>query len=276
MFEPSIGVRLFRFIYFCFSFVRFRPLLGLVFYKECVHCSSDVGRVSGDSDSGADSVSSLLTRSSAVYPLCSVCISSVSSVLNYCLHCGHVVRGVSGVVSRCELCRSSPIGRGGRLRLYLDYTESSYRYEGSLRSLLLRSKFQYYFHVRHIFGLLVTLQHLDANDIDIICPIPTHITRRLTRFRHPSVALASTLSLYTGIPVRTVLRRDRMTRYQSRLVRSNRRHNVAGAFRVVAPVSGKSVLLVDDILTTGATANECAKVLKSAGASSVKLYTLAC
>ncbi len=270
MYLPSIGVRFVRFLYFCFSFVRLRPLLGLVFYKECVHCSSDVARVSDASES------SLLTSTSWSYPLCSVCISSVSPVLNYCLHCGHVVRGVSGVVSRCDLCRSSPIGRGGRLLVYLDYTESSYHYEGSLRSLLLRSKFQYYFHVGHIFSTLVVLQHLDANDIDIICPIPTHITRRLTRFRHPNVTLASTLSLYTGIPVRTVLRRDRMTRYQSRLVRSNRSRNVAGAFRVVSPVAGKSVLLVDDILTTGATANECAKVLKSQGASSVKLYTLAC
>lgn len=257
-------------------------LLRFAFYKECVHCGEDVVELgdsvaSTDATNDADAIT-LLTRPQPLgsHPLCTPCMSAIDPVLSYCTHCGRIARGISGVVSRCDSCRESPIGKSRRRKLYVDYTESSYYYRGSLRSLLLRSKLQYYFHVGGVFDSLVHLRHMDIGDVDIICHIPTHITRRLTRFRHPNTVVASALSHHTGVPIGNVLRRNRRTKYQTQLVRTTRTSNVEGAFRIEGDVDGQTILLVDDILTTGATANECAKALKAHGAACVKLYTLAC
>lgn len=281
------------------------PLVRLAFYKECVHCGANMdaraahaahdvrathdahdarashdaraARASHDAHASHDA-RALLTppQGEGSNPLCPFCTDAIEPVRNYCTHCGRIARGISGTVSRCDSCRESPIGKSRRRKLYIDYTESSYYYRGSLRSLLLRSKLQYYFYVGDTLANLVELRHMVIDDVDIICHIPTHITRRLTRFRHPNVAISSALSHRTGIPVGNVLRRGRRTKYQTQLVRHTRRSNVEGAFRVVGDVDGLTVLLVDDILTTGSTANECAKVLKAHGASCVKLYTLSC
>ena len=75
----------------------------------------------------------------------------------------------------------------------------------------------------------------------------------------------------------SALARFRATLPQARLSEAGRAENVRGAFRVDAPgrVRGRRVLLVDDVVTTGATANECARVLKQAGATSVDLWSIA-
>lgn len=116
------------------------------------------------------------------------------------------------------------------------------------------------------------------SDYDLIVPVPLHPRKARERGFNQSGVLAHGLSRRTGIKLlRNGLVRTRYTRTQTRLSRKDRQENVKGAFRISerAEINGKSVLLVDDVYTTGATVNECAEVLIGAGALMVDVLTLA-
>src|ERR1044072_2209632 len=98
--------------------------------------------------------------------------------------------------------------------------------------------------------------------------------RRWNRGFNQSELLARAVSRRTGIPVAKALSRPRSTRTQAGLSNHARRQNVTRAFRA-RPVEGKRILLIDDVMTTGATAAACALALKRAGAQRVTLLTVA-
>ncbi len=114
----------------------------------------------------------------------------------------------------------------------------------------------------------------------VVVPVPLHWTRLFARRYNQAALLALAIGRETGLEVTVdALIRRRRTPSQGRLSRSARRRNVAGVF-AVAPVrrpciEGRRVLLVDDVMTTGATVAACAKVLLRAGAQSVDVLTLA-
>ena len=115
---------------------------------------------------------------------------------------------------------------------------------------------------------------------DVILPVPLHWLRLWKRRFNQSALLASNMSALSGTPWRPdVLVRARPTRAQVGLDEAARRKNVRTAFAVrptmLAAVAGRSVLLVDDVRTTGATAEACALALKKAGARQVNLVTFA-
>lgn len=110
--------------------------------------------------------------------------------------------------------------------------------------------------------------------LDLIIPVPLHPLRRLTRGFNQSELLARELAAGREIHFETkMLRRVRYTRRQALIPRDRRAENVANAFRVSGrgepQVRDKGILLVDDVVTTGHTINECARVLKEAGAREV-------
>lgn len=113
---------------------------------------------------------------------------------------------------------------------------------------------------------------------DCIAPVPLHWTRLFRRRYNQSALLANALARLAGRPaVPDLLRRRRRTPSQGGLGRAERIRNVRGAFaaRARAEVADKRILLVDDVLTTGATVEACASVLLKAGASAVDVLTLA-
>ena len=117
-------------------------------------------------------------------------------------------------------------------------------------------------------------------ECDVIVPVPLARWRLLTRRFNQSQILAAEISKLTGKPVAPFsLLRVRTTKNQVGLSRTERRRNVAGAFAVapsqLASVAGKAVLLIDDVITTGATASSAARALKKAGAARVDVLTLA-
>jgi ComF family protein len=115
-------------------------------------------------------------------------------------------------------------------------------------------------------------------DIDVIVPVPLHRSRLLARRYNQSAVLALALGKSTKLPVAVdMLVRTRATPTQGGLDRNARAANVRGSIvaRGGKPLKGKRVVLVDDVLTTGATVGVCVWALKRAGAVSVDILTLA-
>jgi len=170
---------------------------------------------------------------------------------------------------RCRLCRSGARG--------FDMAYCFGAYEDTLRQLI------HLFKYGRIKPLARTLAaHLASalprdQKFDVVVPMPLHWRRRWQRGFNQSELLARLTARRCGIPMVNAVRRTRATAAQAGLSNARRRENVAGAFRVRKPqaVEGQRVLLIDDVMTTGATASACALALKRGGASSVTLLALA-
>ncbi|MBT3359269.1 MAG: ComF family protein [Rhodospirillales bacterium] len=115
---------------------------------------------------------------------------------------------------------------------------------------------------------------------DLLVPVPLHWTRLFARRYNQAALLAHEIGKLSGLSVdATTLVRRRRTPSQGAMGRSARRRNVAGAFSIskrhTAKINGRKVLLIDDVMTTGATVSMCTKALLRAGAVSVDVLTLA-
>lgn len=114
--------------------------------------------------------------------------------------------------------------------------------------------------------------------MDVVIPVPLFPTRLHEREYNQSLLLADRLSRATGVPLSyDNLIRSRDTPPQTELTRAVRLKNLRGAFTLRRPdnIAGKRILLIDDVFTTGATVNECAKTLRRARAADIYVCTLA-
>jgi ComF family protein len=150
-------------------------------------------------------------------------------------------------------------------------------YEGPLRKLIHEFKYSGVSQLAAKLGPMMSGAMPREQRFEAIVPMPLHWRKRLERGFNQSELLAKVLSKRTGIPVVNALRRRKSTTPQAGLTRAQRRTNVAGAFEADERerIDGRHVLLIDDVLTTGATASACAAVLKRAGARRVTVLTLA-
>jgi len=163
---------------------------------------------------------------------------------------------------------------------------SAFDYEGVIRKAIHRLKFG---DTPHNASVLVDLSYpllessiqshcKSGSNYDIIIPVPLHPGRKRQRGYNQSELIASRLSHHMKVPMlRGVLVKKVNTPPQSRLKRGERLKNLIGVFCVKKPdlVSGRKILLVDDIMTTGSTAGQCAKALMDAGARQVDAYMVA-
>jgi ComF family protein len=152
-------------------------------------------------------------------------------------------------------------------------------YDGSLRKLIHLFKYSGMKPLaKRLAGLLCrALPQEGALPFDAVVPMPLHWRRRWKRGFNQSEVLARGVAKHCRVPMIDAVQRVRATAVQAGLTNSNRRKNVAGAFRVArkSRIAGKHILLIDDVMTTGSTAAACASVMKRAGARSVTLLTLA-
>ena len=190
-----------------------------------------------------------------------------------CPRCGSDVGPFTHLADGCPSCRNQ--------KLHFDAVIRLGRYEDKLREACLKIK-----HVegeplaRELAELLASERQaaLEAERADVIVPVPLYWWRRLRRGFNQAEALAARLE--KRLKVRVVTRmawRTRNTLPQAELTRPQRFDNVRGAFAAHSSrrLSGARVLVVDDILTTGATCSELARALKQAGASRVVAVVVA-
>lgn len=186
-----------------------------------------------------------------------------------CLGCGVPYAYDTG--SRCSACLARPRAFN-RARAACLYDEAS-------RDLILQFKHADRTELAPLFLRWLSRAGADIlAEADAVAPVPLHRTRLFKRRYNQAAEIARPLARQQGLTyLPDALVRRRQTGTQAGKSGSGRRRNVAGAFEVRAParVAGKAIVLIDDVLTTGATAEACAKALLAAGAVSVDLLVLA-
>ena len=146
-------------------------------------------------------------------------------------------------------------------------------YEGALRDILHALKYDYRRSLAKPVAALMARRGAEVvQGADLAVPVPLHFSRQYTRGFNQAAELAA----HVGLPVVQALRRTRATTTQTDLPEGLRHANVKGAFALRRPIaSGAVVVLVDDVSTTGATVDACARVLLDAGAREVRALTAA-
>lgn len=152
------------------------------------------------------------------------------------------------------------------------------QYKGAAIDLIHRFKFLNQFASGRVLTQMLTDRVAPLAKPDVLLPVPTYWLKRLTRGGNPTEIIAHQLADSMGLPVRyDVLARVGAGTAQKRLNRSQRVAMLEGLYEVAKPeyVAGKHVVLVDDVVTTGATVNNLATQLKQAGAAVVDVWALA-
>ena len=206
-------------------------------------------------------------------PICQECLRLPSPLAaeHFCVSCRTPFANAFPLdfTGRCALCRGGFRG--------FDSVYCFGAYDGVLRDLIHLLK---YGRIRTLAGPLaeyLVSAYPREQRFDAIVPMPLHWRRYWQRGFNQSALLARELGRRCGIPVVGAVRRRRATPPQAGLTSARRRINVSGAFAAAKrrPVKDLRILLVDDVMTTGATASSCAGALKRAGASYVAVLALA-
>ena len=224
-------------------------LINVVFPPVCMKCGEICGSAGG---------------------VCAECFSKLLFVTEpFCHRCGRPVDKIAKEWGFCPFCKAMK-------EVYFDEARSALIYDENSSPLILALK---YADRTENAPLLAKWINLTSKGItaDVVVPVPLFRNRLLQRRYNQAALLAKEVAEMKGLRYEPLLKRNRNTGNQGNLSANERRRNVKGAFSVVkgCDVRGKTVMVVDDVMTTGATLNECAKTLKKAGAKKVIVLTLA-
>ncbi len=239
------------------------PLIDLVLPPVCAFCGEY--HISADQQQSNDHA----------VRLCDQCVGLfLKDDRDACVRCGQPVGPHSPDTTKgCVICRPKRQRYKEVIRLGT--------YDDELRNAVIRSKSRGTEALAVSLAELLLREHserLQSVNADLIVPVPQFWLHWFTRPHHSALTIAETLSRRLRVPLRdNLVRKIRRTPDQSSLPRSDRLKNLQRAFRVSSPrkAAGKRVLVVDDILTTGSTADEMARALRVAGAKYVAVSVVA-
>lgn len=221
-------------------------------------------------------------------PLCAVCNEPITSAAYLCETCqGKAPRIKPPFCAKCSepfpgaITDTFSCANCAHRVLHFEAAVAAYRSRGVVRAIIHEFKYQRRPHLRHAVAdwLMETLDdpRLHGRRFDAVVPVPLHPARRRERGFNQAELLTEQLCTRASLRMRPVLERIRYTTTQTAFDRTERMENLRDAFRLrkKADVRGWRVLLIDDVLTTGSTLSECARVLKQGGAISVHAATAA-
>ena len=206
--------------------------------------------------------------------ICAVCAIRIApNIPHSCPKCAAPVGPYSETLEKCNHCRSDRFQFNSIIRLGV--------YQDDLRSACLLAKQKFGHSLMGALGELLWQQEQRAfseTPVDVVVPIPMHWIKRISGRHHATNSLGHVLARSLQVDLGShILSKVRRTPSQSSLSPSKRRKNLRKVFRVnrFSELSGANILLVDDVLTTGTTANEAAKMLLQAGAKRVTVAVIA-
>ena len=221
-------------------------------------------------------------------PTCVVCLGTVEGLEYLCSNCrAQAPRVTAPFCSKCSepffgaITQTFSCANCADRMLHFEAAVAAYRSRGLVRKLVHDFKYGGQRHLRYPLAdwLAETLNDARLRDMRFaaIIPVPLHAARERERGFNQAMLLAELLAPRLAVPLRPWLERIRYTTTQTSHDRAERMENLRDAFRLRKnrDVRGLRVLLIDDVLTTGSTLSECARVLKAAGAISVHAATAA-
>ena len=230
--------------------------LGTLFHPpHCAGCDQPTGAGEYLCKSCLDTAKKSQLRS----PFCATCSEPFDGALSGPFQCPHCVER----------------------RFRFSTAIASYRSRGLIRDLIHAFKYNGRFELRHPLAAWMAMGLSDPRFVrsrpDALVPVPLHARRKRERGFNQAQVLADMVGAHASLPVKNLLRRIRYTTTQTNYDRRQRIENLRGAFALVedAEVKDLDLVLVDDVFTTGSTADECALILRSAGAANVRVLTIA-
>lgn len=203
--------------------------------------------------------------------VCGFCAASIRrNPKPYCALCGRPVNRDGDTCSEC-----------GKLDLHFDRAYSACLYEEKIKELVHKFKYGSGSSLTHFFSGLMLDFLKDNQDIthgvEAVTYVPLDNRRLRERGFNQSKLLARRIARELKVPVIDTLKKTARTKHQNELSREERLMNLRGAFKARPDVdlTDKVIMLVDDVMTTGATLSECSKALRGAGVKEVRCFTLA-
>jgi competence protein ComFC len=213
--------------------------------------------------------------------ICLLCENQISFNSIFCLNCYNNLDFVTNIYSESayfinnqNICDKL----ANKKNWFLDETTSLFLYRNSGKKIIAKikkSNDQYLY--KYLIKLTSNIKKNFFHNIDLIIPIPIHWITKLLRGFNQSALISEELSNFTNIKLaKNILIKNIYTKKQSMQIYNNRFSNIKNSYLIknYDIIRNKNILLVDDVITTGATSNECAKLLKENGAKLVKLFTI--
>jgi len=267
--------------------ILIRTLKAFLYPDKCLSCGSVFQTNPHDLpaqnvNKNRKGLSPLLFQKITSPYLCPSCNTGYTPVESpYCIKCGTMFKSSGGENHACEKCIRKPPE--------FEAARAAGIYDRSLMVLIHSLKYKKDMQVAKPLGQILfnaLTRFFSEKKIDFAVPVPLHPRRFRTRgfnqayllmHKWPDIAKSEFPCLADFHINRDLIERSRNTKSQTGLDRKKRLSNIKGAFHLKDPskIIGKSILIVDDVMTTGATVNECAKVLMKGGAKEVNVLTLA-
>lgn len=218
---------------------------------------------------------------------CVLCDSLVDEHVSLCAACRHDLPRIIDACKRCALPMNVSVNIDSNIcgaclnqKNPVDYAVSLFSYENPIDYLIGQMKFQQHLSVASVFADLLK-NHFRAKDLEhglpeLIVPMPLYKKRLIERGFNQTVEIAKPLSKSLGIPLaKNLVARSKSTKTQTHLNKKQRRENVLGCFELLEQPVASHIVILDDVVTTGATSNELARVFKKAGVEKIGVWSLA-
>lgn len=198
--------------------------------------------------------------------ICQPCYDAQQEIGNHCDCCAKQFDNDHLSRSLCGACQTNPPA--------FDKTYTPYPHQGTIRYLINHCKFNGAYKNTRLLGLLLTNYLLKNAELpELIIPVPLHPKRYRQRGYNQTLEIGKIIAQELSIPIdNTCCRRIKNTAHQVSLNAKQRHKNIKNAFQLVHPPTAKHIAILDDVMTTGATANELAKTLKSANIKQVDVW----
>lgn len=200
--------------------------------------------------------------------ICSGCFADLPRVENSCGRCASPVGTTLRDGVHCAACQANPppfVSAVARL-------EYAFPTDAAIKAMKFNRRLHY---VPAFADLLIDSMADLADDMDALVPVPLHWRRQATRGFNQAEELCKPLMQHTGLPILRNVRRTWATPYQSALDAGHRHGNLKSAFAVRGKITAQHVLIVDDVITTGETCGQLARVLLENGAERVSVLAIA-